>query len=97
MKNSVDQPNKCKILMVSLLLIFTVGISFAQNEKKDSLDSQIEKTKTIHNTSEKKKKNFVRKSEIVSKDNKKKSTRNSAKNNGLENGFLFKRYSIKNI
>ncbi len=97
MKNSISQSNKCKVLLVSSLLLLAIGISFAQNERKDSLVKHIEKTKTIENTLDIKVPDAEQKANVISKKDKKKPTRNSDKSNGIENGFLFKRYSIKSI
>jgi len=83
--------------MVALLFFFAVGISFAQSEKKDSLDCQFEKAQTVEKTTNTKVQNTKKNSRLDSKKCKEKSTQNRSNSKELENGFLFKRYAIKNI
>jgi len=83
--------------MVALLLFFAIGMSFAQNEKKDSLDCKIEQAQAVEKTTSTKVENAKKDSPLISKKSKAKSARHRSDKKELENGFLFKRYAIKNI
>jgi len=94
MKKSITQANTFKMLMVSLLLTFTISLSFAQTDRKVTLKKPTEKTETIKSC-------VLRKKADLSNQTKKAHPKKTIKNNkqriGINDAFLVRYQSIKNI